>query len=375
MKITADDKIPFLKGALEPYAEVEYLPGGKINQADLKNTDALITRTRTKCNAVLLNGTPVKFIATATIGFDHIDTEYCEKHGIFWTNAPGCNSSSVAQYICSALLYLSIKSSFALNGKTLGIIGVGNVGKKIAKVGKALGMNVLLNDPPREKKEGHSAFVSLDRILSEADFITLHVPLNMDGEDRTFHLADKNFFDKMSKNQFFINASRGEVNDSAALKTALKQKKIAGAVLDVWENEPDIDRELLDMVLIGTPHIAGYSTDGKANGTSISVNALAEYFKLDIHDWYPASVPLPEKTEINMNLLQKRSFEENLFKAVSFTYDQLADDRKLRASPGTFEKQRADYPLRREFPVFSVKSCNKDVLNTLKNLGFKDVVS
>lgn len=375
MKITADDKIPFLKGALEPYAEVEYLPGGKIGPADLKNTDALITRTRTKCNAALLEGSSVKFIATATIGFDHIDTEYCEKHGIFWTNAPGCNSSSVAQYICSTLLYISIKSSIALKGKTLGIIGVGNVGSKVAKVAKALGMNLLLNDPPRERKEGPGSFTSLDRILSEADFITLHVPLEMEGKDKTFHLADESFFSRMNEKQFFINSSRGEVTDTAALKNVLRNGKIAGAVLDVWENEPEIDRELLNMVVAGTPHIAGYSTDGKANGTSMSVNALAKYFKLDIHDWSPSSVPLPEQTEINLDSIRNCSFEEKLFKAVSFTYDQLADDKRLRASSETFEKQRADYPLRREFPVFSVKSEDKNILTTLKNLGFKEIVS
>ncbi|OGV48483.1 MAG: erythronate-4-phosphate dehydrogenase [Lentisphaerae bacterium GWF2_44_16] len=375
MKITADDKIPFLKGALEQYAEVEYLPGGKISPANLKITDALITRTRTKCNVALLNGTPVKFIATATIGFDHIDTEYCGKNGIFWTNAPGCNSSSVAQYICSTLLYISIRSSIALRGKTLGIIGVGNVGSKVAKVAKALGMNLLLNDPPRERKEGPGSFVSLDRVLSEADFITMHVPLETEGKDKTFHLADENFFSRMNGKQYFINSSRGEVTHSSALKNALRNGKIAGAVLDVWENEPEIDRELLDMVLIGTPHIAGYSTDGKANGTSMSVNALAKYFKLDIHDWYPSSVPLPEKTEINLDSLENCSFDEKLFKAVSFTYDQLADDKRLRSSPETFEKQRADYPLRREFPVFSVKSQDKNILNALKNLGFKEIAS
>ncbi|GET29786.1 4-phosphoerythronate dehydrogenase [Prolixibacter sp. SD074] len=199
MKIIIDDKIPYIKGALEPFAEVVYLPGSKTTPEVVKDAGALITRTRTKCNRELLEGSGVKFIATATIGFDHIDTEYCSETGIEWTNAPGCNSGSVEQYIASALAVLSQKRHFALSGKTLGIVGAGNVGKKVARIAGAYGMKVLLNDPPRERAEGKSNFVSLDEILAQSDIITLHVPLNMAGEDKTFHLADDAFFAKAKK--------------------------------------------------------------------------------------------------------------------------------------------------------------------------------
>jgi erythronate-4-phosphate dehydrogenase len=171
LKIVCDDKIPFIKGALEPYAEIVYLPGAKTGRAELKDADAVITRTRTRCDASTLDGTAVKFIATATIGYDHIDTEYCAGKGIFWTNAPGCNSSSVAQYICSLLLRVAIKRRISLKGMTLGVVGAGNVGSKVAKVGRALGMRVLLNDPPRAKVEGSEGFASLEEVQAEADFI------------------------------------------------------------------------------------------------------------------------------------------------------------------------------------------------------------
>lgn len=375
MKIIADDKIPFLKGALEPFGEVKYIPGQKTTAADVKDADAIITRTRTKCNASLLEGSSVRFIATATIGHDHIDTGYCDSKNIFWTNAPGCNSASVAQYMSSVLLTLALNHDIALNGKTLGVVGVGNVGSKVAKVGRALGMNVLLNDPPRARIEGGAAFTELDELLKKADFVSIHVPLYNDGVDKTFHMADKAFFAKLSNRQFFINASRGEVTDTAALKDALRNASIRAAVLDVWENEPEIDRELLALCSIATPHIAGYSTDGKANGTSMSVNALGKYFGIDTKNWFPANVPLPEKTLVTINLSETDSLEKLLSEAVFFSYNVMDDDRKLRNSPDTFEKQRGDYPLRREFPVFSVKingapSKAAELKAALVSLGF-----
>ena len=241
MKIIADDKIPFLKGALEPFAEVVYLPGKDIKHDVLIDADALLVRTRTKCNEQLLNGTNVRFIGTATIGFDHIDTQYCKKNNIRWTNAPGCNSSSVQQYIASALLTAASGFRFSLREKTLGIIGVGNVGSKVAKLGKILGMNVLLNDPPRARKEGDKEFAGIERILQEADIITVHVPLTMMGEDKTYHLFDDITFNKMKKGSWFFNSSRGEVAETTALKKMLSSSVLGGAVIDVWENEPDID--------------------------------------------------------------------------------------------------------------------------------------
>ncbi len=209
MKIIIDDKIPYIKGALEPYAEVIYMPGGKTTAEVVKDADALITRTRTKCNEKLLAGSSVKFIATATIGFDHIDTAYCQKANIIWTNAPGCNSSSVEQYIASALMVMAEKKGFNLSEKTIGVVGVGNVGKKVARIADIFGMKVLLNDPPRARAESPEGFVELDVILRESDIITLHVPLNYEGIDKTFHLADESFFLKCSKETSFYQFMQG----------------------------------------------------------------------------------------------------------------------------------------------------------------------
>jgi erythronate-4-phosphate dehydrogenase len=368
MKIIADDKIPFLKGVLESCAEVVYLPGAKVTPADVKDADAIITRTRTKCNEKLLSGSTVKFIATATIGYDHIDTGWVEANGIGWTNAPGCNSSSVAQYISSVLLNIACKHKISLRGKTLGVVGVGNVGSKVAKVGEALGMRVLLNDPPRADKEGTDAFVDLAQVVVESDFITMHVPLDKDGKYPTYHLGNSELFKTMKDSAFYINSSRGAVCDNSALKEALRAGDISGAVLDVWENEPDLDLELLDLVEFGTPHIAGYSADGKANGTAMSVNALSEFFGLDFTDWYPSDVPFPEKTSIKIS--SEGSFEEKMLAAVSLSYNIKDDSDRLRNSPETFEKQRGDYPLRREFPVFRIECSDKDVFEALIKLGF-----
>ena len=234
IRIVADDKIPFLaESPLARLTELIRLPGGAISRDDLRNADALITRTRTKCNAALLDGTAVRLIATATIGYDHIDTAYCAAHNILWRNAPGCNAASVAQYIASLLLIHEETKDDPLAGKTIGIVGVGNVGTRVAKVAETLGMRVLLNDPPRERKEGSSAFVSLEQIQEEADFITFHVPLLRDGSDRTFHLAGAPFFAALKRTPFLINSSRGEVTDNEALKTALRTGVIRGAAR-VW---------------------------------------------------------------------------------------------------------------------------------------------
>ncbi len=377
MKIVCDNKIPFLKGVLEPYAEVVYLPGAKIAKADVADADGLLVRTRTKCSSELLSGSKLKFIATATIGFDHIDTSYCESNGIFWTNAAGCNSASVAQYVASAILNLAVERKFALSEMTTGIVGVGNVGSKVAKFAESVGMKVLLNDPPRARKEGEASFVSLERILSDSDIITMHVPLNMAESDRTYHLCDDKFFSAMRECKVFINSSRGEVVKTVSLNKFLESSPQTMAVLDVWENEPEIDLELLKLAKFATPHIAGYSTDGKANGTSMSVQALAKFFGIkDLANWCPKDVPKPADTVIKIDCKGK-SREQILLEAVKFTYDVLGDDRRLRASPKTFEKQREEYPLRREFKIFKIMSgdISEVVLKILKDIGFETTVN
>jgi len=371
IKVVADHKIPFLKGALEKVAKVVYLPGNQISNKDLLDADALITRTRTLCNRELLEGTKVSFIASATIGYDHIDTAYCEHSGIRWTNAPGCNSSSVQQYVVSTLLYLACERNLNLRKMTLGVIGVGNVGKKVLSAGEALGMKVLLNDPPRARREGTSGFVSLEKILDKADILTLHVPLNQGGNDNTFHLVNREFLAKARKGAILINTSRGAVVDEAALMEGIGRSVFSEVVLDVFEQEPEIDRKLLDAISVATPHIAGYSLDGKANGTAMSVQAISRHFGLGMDKWIPDQIPLPEQSELYGDASQDRE-RELLWDIFRHSYDVSADDQRLRADPGSFELQRGEYPFRREASAYAVRLFQgyRELYTVLEKLGF-----
>lgn len=372
MKIIIDDKIPYIRGAFEPVAEVVYLPGSKTTPEVVKDADAIITRTRTICNEKLLKGSKVKFIATATIGYDHIDTEYCRKAGIEWTNAPGCNADSVNQYIASALFSWSMRKRTGLAGKTIGIVGVGQVGSRVARTCETIGMHVLLNDPPRERAEGPGKFVSLETIQKEADIITFHVPLNIKGEDATFHLAGEGFLRNLGKKPLLINSCRGEVFDTEAVYNALEASDISGLIIDCWENEPDIDLELLNLAEYGTPHIAGYSKDGKANGTTMSVRAVSRFFNLGLDNWQPTGVEPPKNPIIKIDGNQRREYSI-LAEAILSTYDIETDDEALRETPHLFEKQRGDYPVRREFDSFTIEAKNleNEILEKLKNLGFR----
>ncbi len=371
MKIVIDNKIPFIKGVFEPLATVEYHSGSEINKDTVNDADALIVRTRTKCNKALLEGSKVKFIATATIGFDHIDTQFCKQNNIRWTNAPGCNSGSVMQYVASVLVRLSLLHDFDLSEKMLGIVGVGNVGSKVAKLALALGMKVLLNDPPRERKEKTSQFVSLTEIQKQADIITFHTPLIREGIDRTYHLLDNDFVKSLKTDTTIINTSRGEVTDNRVLETSLKNQTIKGVVLDVWENEPDINIELLNLATLTTPHIAGYSTDGKANGTAMSVRAVSQFFNLRIDKWFPSKLPSPPCLQPEIDCANK-SVQEVINELILLTYDVKKDDQLLRSSLHTFEQQRGGYPGRREFNVYKPILLNdkNNIAKTLKAIGF-----
>ncbi len=372
MKIIADDKIPYLKGVLEPFADISYVKGSEINRDMLADADALLIRTRTRCNESLLKSSRVKFIGTATIGFDHIDTGWCEENGITWKSAPGCNSSSVNQYIASTLMNLSQKHGFSLSHKAIGVVGVGNVGRKVVHTAEMLGMTVYLCDPPRVRNESSCGFITMDGILRECDIITFHVPLNRSGEDRTWHMVDETFLSRVNRGTFIINTSRGEVVDGNALKKSLNDGRIAGYVLDVWENEPDIDTELLSMCIQGTPHIAGYSADGKATGTAMIVQQLSRHFDLGLDDWTPENVPEPEFSEIVIDC-EGLSNDEIIRRAVFHTYDVREDDRRLRDDPSGFEKQRGDYPLRREFQAYklNLRNSGKEIRRICRKLGFK----
>ncbi len=372
MKIVCDNKIPFLRGAFEPYAEVVYLPGAETTPEVVKDADAIVTRTRTRCDASLLTGSSVRAIATATIGFDHIDTAWCEANGIAWSNAPGCNSWSVKQYISSVLAVLAERHGLQLDTLTLGVVGVGNVGSKVAEVGRAFGMRVLLNDPPRARAEGGKAFTDLDTLLSESDIVTVHVPLTRGG-DATWHLFDAARLERMRPSQILINSSRGPVVDNAALKEALRKGALKAAVLDVWEGEPDIDIELLGLLDIATPHIAGYSADGKANGTTMSVRYLASKLGLPLTEWTASGIPAHEQAlEFTVDASGK-TVQEVLIEAVLHTYDVRRDSDALRAAPGSFERLRGDYWVRREPSAFTLTLLHGtgDLASRLERIGFK----
>lgn len=369
MKIVADHKIPFLEGVLEPYAEVVYLPGDKIGKAHLKDADTLLTRSITQCNGDLLEGTSVKLIASATIGDDHIDKEFCRSNNIKWTTAQGCNANAVVQYFLAGLLSVSEKEGIGLKDKTIGIIGIGNIGSKVEKVCRAMGMKVLLNDPPRERKEGGNKFSDLKKIQLEGDIITFHVPLTYGGADKTFHLFDHDFVDKLSKPVILINTSRGPVADSEALKYGKEQGKISSMVMDVWEGEPHIDSELLDIIAIGTPHIAGYSIEGKARATEMAVQSVSEYFHLPLKNWKPDLGLQNLILGLDLQNLDEQQSLQKVFRAV---YDIQKDDELFRNNPSDFERLRGSYIFRRENSGYrlKLKYSNQNSERVLTELGF-----
>ncbi len=344
MKVIVDDKIPYIREALSAMGvEAQHVEGSKFTSAIVRDADALIVRTRTHCNGSLLEGSNVQFIATATIGYDHIDTAYCESHGIRWTNAPGCNAASVRQYIQSALLLLQKEQGLNLSTATLGVVGVGHVGTLVVEMARSWGMRVLCCDPPRAER-GEQGFVSLNTIAREADVVTLHTPLTQAGPHATYHLADEAFFNSLQRKPYFINTSRGETTDTAALLRALERGKIAQCIIDVWEHEPDINLELLSCCYLGTPHIAGYSADGKANATRMSLEALSHHFGLgDVPEILP---PSPSKT---INSCYSRA------EALLSIYNPHDDSHALKSSPELFEHLRGHYPLRREEQAYKLK--------------------
>ncbi len=341
MKIVCDNKVRFLNGVFNNIADIEFVAGREISADTVKDADALIVRTRTICNEQLLKGSNVKFIGTATIGYDHIDTQYCEQNNIFWTNAPGCNSGSVCQYIVSVLTCMAIHYGFDLKDKTIGVIGAGHVGSKVIKAAKQLGMNVLVNDPPLQLSGNKDYdFCSLDNLLQQADIVDIHVPYTASGEFATHHLCNDAFISKMKDGAVLINSSRGAVADNQAVLAALNNNKLLTAVLDVWENEPDINRELLNRVYVGTPHIAGYSVDGKANATMQIVRSLSKFFNLGLDNWIPDTRQYPG---VSLNYDQM-----NDYKLVLRSYNVMYDSIKLKTSPEKFEYFRENYPTRRD---------------------------
>lgn len=345
MKAVVDDKIPYIREALSAMGvEAIYAPGHEISPALVRDADALIVRTRSRCDATLLEGSQVQFIATATIGYDHIDTAYCASHGITWTNAPGCNAASVCQYVQSVLLLLQRELDVDLTNATLGVVGVGHVGTQVVAMARSWGIRVLCCDPPRADR-GEQGFVSLETIAREADIITLHTPLTHEGLYPTLHLADEAFFGSLQRKPYFINTSRGETTDTAALQRALTRGQIAQCIIDVWENEPNINLDLLAQCYIGTPHIAGYSADGKANATRMSLEALSHHFGL-------GPVPAIQPPSPAQPIIKGYSRTEALLNI----YNPHTDSAALKGAPDLFEHLRGHYPLRREEQAYEIVS-------------------
>lgn len=340
MKIVVDDKIPYIRPALEALADtVVYRPGASINADDVRDADALVVRTRTRCDERLLGQSAVKFIATATIGYDHIDSRYLRKAGIEWINCPGCNADSVAQYVRSVLILLKRYKGRNLRTMKIGVVGCGHVGSRVVKAALDEGMEVLMCDPPLQEAGAAGTYVSMDTIERECDVITFHVPLTKDGRHATHHMADKDFFDRLAKKPVIINTSRGPVVDNNALKNAIIYNKVSETIIDTWENEPSIDTQLLDLVWIGTPHIAGYSADGKANADNMVIEGLCRHFKIN-NRWHIEPPQLPADFPMSSD---QDTMRLNL-------YNPMTDCERLRKAPWQFEKQRGDYPLRREKP-------------------------
>lgn len=339
MKIVVDKFIPYINGVLEPFAEVQYLAPADFTPEAVRCADALVVRTRTRCDGALLADSAVKFIATATIGYDHIDTQFCAERGIAWTNAAGCNAAAVAQYVASALGMWAHDGRRDLRQLTLGIVGVGHVGCEVLKTANLLGMSVLQNDPIRANAENSADFVSLDTVAAHADVITFHTPLTHSGRYATYHLADADFFAKCARKPLIINAARGGVVDEQALKQALQCGRVSACVVDCWENEPHIDRELLDLSLLATPHIAGYSVDGKATATAMCVRAVSRFFGLGLDDFCVSQLPPKPICRCTYSALPQKMVEN---------YDIRRDDAALRHQPDAFERLRSGYSFRRE---------------------------
>ena len=333
--------------AFETLGEVQVLPDRLIGPEHLADADALIIRSKTKVTPELIQGSPVRFIGTATAGFEHIDFQCLEKRDIGWCASPGCNADSVADYITAALLHSHTSTGAGTGRKTLGIIGVGQVGSRVAKRAEALGLRVLLNDPPRAAKEGNEKFQTLETLLAESDIVTLHVPLISEKPWPTLHMADCRFFEQMKPGSIFINAARGKVLDADALLHAKANGIISHAILDVWDPEPNIRADVLAAANLGTPHIAGHSLEGKLNGTIQVYREACHFFEVK-PTWDPAPL-LPPVAVPKLKIDPRgKSDLEVLAEAVAAVYDIEADQLSEEDIPA-FDKLRANYGVRREF--------------------------
>jgi len=379
VKIIADANIPFVAECFSSIGEVEVVSEREIGPSVVRDADIVLVRSITRVDSDLLAGSKVRFAGTATIGFEHIDTEYLLGNNIGFASSPGSNANSTAEYVIAALLELGQRHNIKLEKKTIGIVGVGNVGSRVEKKVKALGMKVLLNDPPLQRETGKAKYRHLKELF-ECDFMTLHTPLTFEGIDKTFHLADEEFFKPLKSGCVFFNTARGGVVETSALKGAIKTGKLGAVVLDVWENEPNIDTELLKMVDIGTPHVAGYSLDGKVAGMIMIYKAACKHFGLEAKFDTKSFLPEPAVPELEINS-QSVGEQDLLRETVEKIYKIEEDDSNLRwvldrpkGKRGKFfDDLRKDYPVRREFQntrVVLERPC-KSLAKKLVGIGFK----
>lgn len=330
MRVIVDSAIPFISGVLEPYAEVVYIDGKDINSHAARHSDALVVRTRTCCNRQLLEGSQVKFIATATIGRDHIDEAYCKDAGIRVCSAPGCNARGVLQWMAAALHHIVTTDNLSPKDYTLGVVGVGNVGSLVVEYARMWGFQILQCDPPRQKREGGD-FIPIEELVTKADIITLHIPL----DSSTYHIINEDVISTIKPNAIIINASRGAVVDNRAIARSGHRY-----IFDVWEGEPNIHHEILEGAMLASPHIAGYSLQGKANATAMVVQALAEHFDLPLKDWYPKEVT---------PTTPRRICWHELSATIASRCDLVAESQGLKSEPSQFESIRNNYDYRNEY--------------------------
>jgi len=341
-RVIIDSHIPYAAGALEPHAEVHYLSGEAITRAVCLDADALVVRTRTLCNEQLLRGTSVRLIASATVGTDHIDTNYCAAHGIKYSNAAGSNAWAVVQWVVSALLYIEKHSAKSIYDSTVGIVGAGAIGQKLADTLELFGIRCLRNDPPRAEM-GEKGLVDLATIGREADIITLHTPLTTAGKHPTVHLIGRTFLHQLGKRPIILNAARGGVADEYELLEALDYRRIRGYILDTYETETDIPTEVIEQALLSTPHIAGYSIEGKRKATEQALQAVAEFFGFD-RPAPRAQTPGDPKRFVNGYSLSD----------LAQYYDISTDSRALRLQPQNFESLRNHYQYRHDWRGFDI---------------------
>jgi erythronate-4-phosphate dehydrogenase len=381
MHVIVDKKNPFVAEVFKQFGKVTPLGTKDITKDSVHDADILVVRSETKVGPELLDGSAVKFVGTATIGTDHVDLGYLRSHEIGFASAPGSNANSVAEYVVAALLTLAQRKGFHLKDKTIGVVGVGNVGSKVARNARALGMTVLENDPPLFKATGDLRFLPLDELM-KADVITVHVPFTKTGADPTYHLFDNERLKKMKKGSILINTSRGSVVDGTALLSALVDGHLGGAVLDVWENEPAINVDLLLNVEIGTPHIAGYSFDGKLAAVRQVYQAACKYFGEEEKWEIERIIPKAAVDRITFSPQSENESEEDLLlEVIRQCYDIETDDRSLRAIADLpfsergayFRRLRTDYGTRREFfnTTVEVSADAPLIRETLSKIGFQ----